>query len=384
MNIIILHSAAISIIEAEIGGVVDLFSRQDDSAALVQMFPDGSMQLSGNTIYEDVRRILVASGLLGNSLIWKTLFRSLAPFHTNHYHFVYSNEYQNKLGECNFINGQSPVMPGESAGERELRNLLVTVGFRHRPNAQIRRKYCVATIDWAESISRRGIFDEGPASLASPGVEFRGTRAQFRIDASRSGQNTLNWLSICIFNFGDRIHAVEAVKFASEDLLDVCFGPAHDAPLLVEFQRDIHPSDSPEEREISSDVLTSDAATISKFSSEKFSVLESSDAAWDRLRITVAFTRSLADHERAEFEALMLSWVNLARYGAFGGTGSDSNSNPFFKNTREMHVDIDMGDTNIDISLPILINSIEGFHMVSTPIDTVIFGLKETNMDNYT
>ena len=51
-------------------------------------------------------------------------------------------------------------------------------------------------------------------------VEFRGRVAQFRVNASRSGQDTLNWLLLSVLNFGYAVSQVSNLIFNQEKNLD--------------------------------------------------------------------------------------------------------------------------------------------------------------------
>src|SRR5205814_861726 len=109
--------------------------------------------------------------------------------------------YQEGLrSEASFAVGQGRVRP-PAPGEFELDRLEATVAFRTRAGKAVRQAFVEAVAAWALAAAERGAFDDGPVALASPGVEFAGTRARFRLDARRSGQDTLNWLALALLDF---------------------------------------------------------------------------------------------------------------------------------------------------------------------------------------
>lgn len=80
-------------------------------------------------------------------------------------------------------------------------DLLVTVVFHRRLSKRLRAEFTSLIVRYVDSVRLRGAFGEGPVSLACSEIDYYTRVAQFRIDASRSGQNTINWLILSILAF---------------------------------------------------------------------------------------------------------------------------------------------------------------------------------------
>jgi len=139
-------------------------------------------------------------------------WRNLAPFPKRSYCMWYTREYEKRLGR-----GSSHVIPGgnnaESPGEYHLSDLLVTVPFRRKPGPAVRTQFAGFLSAWFASVAQRGVLGEGPVAPASSTVDYWSRVAQFSIDLSRSGQCSVNWLTLSLLRFGHDVATVAGVHY---------------------------------------------------------------------------------------------------------------------------------------------------------------------------
>ena len=182
----------------------DILSRLAEieaSATRRECFPDGTRLIEGRGTFDQIWQMMLRNRLVGEGGVWHPRsFGSLERL-VKICVLWYTTEYRESLGELNlgiiFPNvGSNPT----SACDRK--NLLVTVGFCRKPSEEVSQSFIRCLGEFFRSVSRQGMFGEGPVRPRSSEVEFRGRVAQFRIDASNSGQDTLNWLLLCVINFG--------------------------------------------------------------------------------------------------------------------------------------------------------------------------------------
>jgi hypothetical protein len=122
-----------------------------------------------------------------------------------------------------------------------LEELVITVVFRRTPSRNVLNALGHALRDWHNSMALKGLLEEGPARIISPELTCYGKRAQFTIDASQTGQNTLNWLVIRLFNFGYEVAPIAGVQFDAEEIVEQWWGPARGQKVRVCPIRGINP-----------------------------------------------------------------------------------------------------------------------------------------------
>jgi hypothetical protein len=345
----------------------------------MRRFPNGAIEIEQASVGEEPEHPLKVyaspnCGLEGGSVV-----RTLGPFVPKRFYWIqYPPDYQDRLKtECSFFGGESTVS-SPAPGEFDLANLSVAVLFRGRVGKGVRRAFTDAVAAWGRAAAQGGAFEDGPVTLASTGVTFTGARAQFRIDASRSGQDTVNWLTLTILDFGYDVHPVTDVRFGHTcSELDTIFGAAKGERVTVEFSGDSTPAGP------RADVAASPATYVppeakadASVQSKHFRVLTLPINEWDSFVATVYFADSPGVESRRDFVALVEAWLLLASYGGFGGRGShSSDSVAFDDSTDSAVVSADMGDTDPRTALRVLIRSLEGFESGSTTaIDAVVFG----------
>ena len=344
----------------------------------VRRFPNGAAEIDEGGVGDELDEAFRSCATPGCGLEGASVFQTIGPFVPKRYYCIqYPVAYQEKLRtEVGFSVGQGTVRP-PAPGEFELDRLEVTVGFRTRVGKAVRRSFVDAVSAWAAATAERGAFDDGPISLASPGIEFSGARARFFIDARLSGQDTLNWLALVIFDFGEDVHTVTGVYFGSTaEFLDARLGPARAEWESVEFSGDRSiTTPAPPDKSAPAGYVPPGARPDPGFASRKFPVLVLPINEWDSFVVTIYFGRPLLMEEREQIVALVNAWFLIGSYGGFDGVGTHSDNQPIFDDAMDSVIlRADMGDVDSRIALPVLIRSLEGFESAGATIDALVFG----------
>jgi hypothetical protein len=345
----------------------------------VRRFPNGAVEIDDARVGdEELARAFRSCAASGCRIEGAYVFQTLGSFAPKRYFYVqYPVAYQEKLKtEDSFQVGQGRVRP-PAPGEFELDHLEVTVGFRTRVSKAIRQEFVDTIAAWGAAAAGQGAFDDGPISFASPGVEFSGTRARFFLDARLSGQDTLNWLALVILDFGEDVHTTTGVYFGSTpEFLDDMIGPVRNEWALVAFPKD--GSESTPAQSVATEPVghvPPEAKPDSGVVSRSFPVLALPINEWDSFVATVYFGRPLLVEERGELTSLIDAWLLLGSYGGFGGRGTHSSDKVKFDDaTDSLNLKADMGDVDPEISLQVLIRTLEGFESAGAPIDAIVFG----------
>ena len=343
----------------------------------VRRFPNGAVEIDEGTVGDELSKALRSCATPGREIEGAYVFKTLGPFTPKRYYCIqYPVAYQEKLrSEASFAVGQGRVRP-PAPGEFNLKRLEVTVGFRARVGKAIRRLFVDTIFAWGGAAVERGAFEDGPVYLASPSVEFSGTRARFLIDASLSGQDTINWLSLAILDFGEDVHTVTGVYFGSTaEFLDAALGPAQREWVLVEFPAGESATLIRPAMKARTSYVPPDAQPYQGFVSRRFPVLTLPVNEWDSFFATVYFGRPLLEEERRELARLIDAWFLIGAYGGFGGAGTHSADRVVFDDaTDSVILRADMGDADPDIALPLLTRALEGFESSSATIDALVLG----------
>jgi hypothetical protein len=349
----------------------------------VRRFPNGAIEIDESRVGDEAMEAMIAytSNAPGSfGIEGAGLFSPIGPFSSNReYAIQYPRSYQEKLkSEESFAVGigryRSPL-----PGEFELERLKVTIGFRTRPSKTVRLAFADAVASWAGSASERGAFDDGPVALISPDVSFNGIRAWFQIDVQRSGQDTLNWLSLVVLDFGEDIHTTTRVSIGqSTEIHEISFGPLRGATVAVRFtsnHREVLISGGDGEANSASHVPPT-AKRAKGLRSATFPILSLPYNEWDSFTATIYFGRPFRLNEREELAKLLNGWLVLASYGGMGGRGSHGFDELEFDDAKKsVAIHADMGDVEYKISLKILIKSLEGYELHGPPIEAIVFGM---------
>jgi hypothetical protein len=186
----------------------------------VLRYPDGTLQFDcpDAIAAENASRDIGLFQFLFDQTISSTLSRNLAAFPEQCYSFYYGGDYQRRLGEDEFIAGRGSGMK-HWPGEYRLEDILFTIWFRRRPSNDVRAALAGEIGAWLASVAEAGLWSEGPVLPIVPHMQFRGKRADIRLDASRSGPHTLMYLILTALEFGHRVAPVGSAVFNYDDPL---------------------------------------------------------------------------------------------------------------------------------------------------------------------
>jgi len=144
-------------------------------------------------------------------------FRSLPPFqpalHIRWHALESTEEHEKWVDPSGCIQFAPGVMQNDYPQSMDLSHLCVTLGFSRRVRPEVQMHLVAAIRDWHASVSEAGMFGEGAVRNVSSEVEFQGRRAQFWLDASETGQRTINWLVLSIVNACYGLIRLSAVIF---------------------------------------------------------------------------------------------------------------------------------------------------------------------------
>ena len=183
-------------------------------------YPDGSLLLEAGGSFEKLEQMIIQNQLMGEGGIWQPHgFASLEPFPDRIYMTWYTTEYRESLGELD-LGIWDPKLHTYPSKDYRVEDLQISILFAQAAGERTRTRLAACLCTWFNSVDKEGMFGEGPISKASDELVFRGRLAQFRLDASRSGQDTLNWLFLTVLNFGYEVNIIQDFLFSQEKLLD--------------------------------------------------------------------------------------------------------------------------------------------------------------------
>jgi hypothetical protein len=232
------------------------------------------------------------------------------------------------------------------------------------------------------------MFGEGPADSLSPLMEVcDGRVARFIIDVHRSGQNTLNWLTLCLLEFGYCVSPITHIYYDCEHNRDypgknfielhagVSLQNPRQMPILIAGKLAVPKASEIVEKEEPVSRWPGNSQPHPLVSSEDFPVLVTPKEHWDDLEVRVFFNRPVPPDARTLFQSLINSWLDIGSFGGWGGMGSAYTRAAEFDQTGDCAIfGADMGDAlDASTALAVLVRVLEGFS-IDVPIDAVLFG----------
>ncbi len=228
-NLVTKH--ALGVLRAKVQNLDHHLKEIKEGAVRCDLYPDGTLLIEGGGSFDKLRNFIINQQLLASGGVWDSRgFLSLDPFPCKAYALWYTTDYRESLGELSF----SVIFPSlhtYPTKDYRVEDLQITVVFRKRASAQVRKRFAACLSGWFKSVANRGMFGEGPIRSASNELRFRGRLVQFRLDASQSGQDTLNWLLLSVLNFGYEVSAVQRFIFDQETQLGIFVDSIDDSTL---------------------------------------------------------------------------------------------------------------------------------------------------------
>jgi len=382
-------------------------------AARVLEYPDGTIQLQGEgttSRFETIagarvreRAVQIAQAedprhmrlLLGSAS-----FTSLSPFHARELRLTLWGDFvkQYEGGHLRIQPGVV-VQPVDGRVNGAVNNLPITIVCRRRFSKKTRDQLAELVGAYLASVRDRGLFDEGPVARVSEEITFFRRVAQFRVDASGSGQNSVNWLILMLIGFSS-VNVVTEIYFTeqlnSQWTFENYFGLSKEEPVKVGIPDVLAPSKRTEAEAAS---LGRTQLSLLRIEDESGASATHESAAWpdavphpavaspyfpilttpllepDNLIVTI-FLEELPQHrEREPFTDSIRSWLKLGQLGAFGAPGfgyvgeidyeAGDDSVRFF---------CDMATVDVDLAIRILVSTLEGWHNHGIVVKGVVLG----------
>lgn len=317
------------------------------------IFPDGSLQIEIDVlifINRFGRQSFFLPRLIGMRAVIPVGFvdyKYLAPFEECYYRLFYCNKYNLPSGDDDFdIRPSTPFQ--ESPDEYRLDSLAVCIVFYKKPTATIMNQLAQCLAEWQVTVQARGIADEGPILITSTEIECYGKTAVIYLDASHSGQTTLNWLIVSLNNFGMDVARLTGINFTlnklwAKEVLQATKPPVRfPIPVIPSSSAQSYPPPSPSEPEEDGNYRAN-----TEWSSDELQVRFRVDYEneWESLPIKIILDDALTEHMREELFEVLNAWLRIGLYGGFGGQGFKWFSEITYDADRHIvALHIDMGD----------------------------------------
>jgi hypothetical protein len=372
--LVILSRAILRLVEEAVPELKDIVSSYA-SQRLLDRYPDGSIWLrttdAGEKFYREVlhRR--------GGGFIAKCWYRSLGAFGPGRFSLAVPKSYVEQFDpEVLFVGNADVDEPTPS--EFQLESLAITTRFRRRPAKEMQQRFRAMIMDWLASVSRRGMFGEGPITLASPHVEFQGLRSQFRVDGRGSGQHSLNWFILKAVDFGIEVFPITRICFANEETMDQRLGPAVGKITKLPFG----PATS-QEGELSVELPTSpqlerswlpDDCVLQTQSEWALSVYERPRQEWEDWRVVVRFTDQPTAEQRKTFVEIIKAWETVGYFSGFDKPIDCFKGMHFDDASASAVIEADMGGADPGLAVSSLLRMLQFYGRAVLAIEAVVFG----------
>ncbi len=411
----VLYTQAILDVIAESGLDVDALLENivQTTGAVLDRYPDGTVQFEGPRMFDAFesragdcyfnrsQQLQVQEENYAKAKVWygDASYSSLAPFSPRmflirdwgtHVH-TWTGGGGGGIGVWT-ANTAEPDFPGPRREEAPIDNLLVSVEFQRRLSKKTRQQFTEAIGQWFLSVRVQGLFGEGPVSLASPHIQFHKRLAQFRIDASRSGQKTINWLILTLVHFasehvitdifftlkpaGSDISFEEYYRFFEDTLVTLPIPGLSPAPGEIANADTAANREQEEAEPNDTSHVPDDAQPMEIVTSEHFRVLVALPFEIDSLTITIHFEQLPNAQDRKDFSKYIRSWCAVAQIGGFGGHGfRHCEKLKYKKETESASLFCDMGLADFDLSIKVLVFLLDSWHTQGRPpIEALVVG----------
>ena len=414
----VIYTKAILDVIAESGLDVDALLELvvQDTGAVLDRYPDGSVQLegqraldvfesrAGDCYFNRSQQLQMQEENYVKSKPWYggANYSSLAPFSPRIFVIRDWGKHVHKwtggggggIRICTADTAE-PDFPGTRSEEAPIDDLLVSVAFQRRLSKKTRQQFAEAIGRWFASVRTQGLFGEGPVSLASPDIQFHKRLAQFRIDASRSGQKTINWLILTLVHFAAE-HVITTIfflqklsntsfeeyyEFSEDDLVTLPIPELSPAPRDMATANAETPATREREEAEPNDAshVPDDAQPMEEVTSEHFKVLVALSLETDSLTVTIYFEQSPNAQERKDFSKYLRSWCTVGQLGGFGGNGFHYfDKLKYAEETDSASLFCDMGLADFELSIKVLVFLLDNWHtQARPPIEALVVGTSE-------
>ena len=363
---IILTAPLVSQIAASVPSFLGLLEKSDISTP-PRRFPDGSVELSlagFQSLWPAIKQASDEGIDARNSLP----LRSLAGWPLRHYRLMLDGATADEIGEARLLVQPSSNDP-EGPAERRRDRLPVFCNFRRRVNRNAMISFAAAILRWAEMTGEFGIFGEGPARLAATEVLFEGSRAWFAVDVSRTGQATVNWLTLSLLEFGRDVIPITEITYGgrTEDLTPMARVPL---PKARSDREELIPATDPG---WTSSYSPTGTRPHESFRSSRFAILAIPTPDPDEVVMTIYFATTLSDYDRDAMARILDSWITLCQYGGFGQPGIAKGRFELDATTESARIFADFVGAELDRASAVLISALEGFSTGHAAIESIVF-----------
>ena len=207
------------------------------------VYPDGSVQFEDAKSRETFRAMMKGAaeremseakyGLLDGMLLGVSSLVSWAEHHPRMYGVLFWDRMVKDLDDTNHVlimafvpSYRKPISP--------LDKFWTTILFRRVPSEEQRTEFAATVGQCLSSLAAKGLDGEGRLVLRGEGVSFQGKQASFCIDASQSGQKSLNWLLLTLLACATRT-TITAIDFSGPEVARERFGVPRGREYRVPF-----------------------------------------------------------------------------------------------------------------------------------------------------
>jgi len=265
--------------------------------------------------------------------------------------------------------------------EYPLDALLISVAFKRRLTKPKRAKLVTALAEWRNSVRSNGVFGEGPIRWSDGAITFYKKVAQFQVDASESGQCTINWLILSLMTHAIN-NPIADVCFTKTPGINVTFeehyGLSEDdrivmqLPQIDESPASTLPIDTPDIDGTSR--VPAEAQPLPDITPQHFKMLVQEPCTADSLLVTILFEQLPNDVDRDSFADTVSEWAGIGLLGGFGDGFHSVHDLVYSHDTDSAWFLCDLGLADSHIALRVLANIFDAWFQHNVTIEAVVVG----------
>jgi hypothetical protein len=365
-------------------------------------------------------------------IIDRITYTSLPPWSNQDYLIYHCEPFMSQLpDESIFFHLKDDIHPErQKFYESPIESVPIHIVFKRKLDKKAREQFTHVVAQWITDIENNKIFGGGRILVKENGVTFYSKVAHFTIDASQSNQTALNWLILLLIDFchhtlitdvffmrfkyveefvDEEIFSTIAENYKSMYPLSVAlrmtqqqassfikykqttFGDAYhlttQQKTTLLFSQLNHKIISRSQNNIDNEitklkkeykgVFPNDVIQHSVLHSDKFPIFITPQTTYDHLWITIIFDSKISDKLKQQLIKDISLWLQLGFIGGFGGTFSAHYNPEFDTEYNILHFFVDHGNTNITLSLSVLVNIVETWDMSGITICAMLLDNQE-------